>query len=138
MKNALILVSFVLLFGLLSFGCAQQQAMPTVVPTVAPSSVPSTAPSLAASQAPSGGGEASVSISGFVFNPAELRVTAGTRVTWTNDDPAQHSIVSDSGSELNAQAFSQGASYSHVFASAGTFAYHCGIHASMHGTVIVS
>jgi plastocyanin len=31
-----------------------------------------------------------------------------------------------------------GATFSFTFTKAGTFAYHCSIHSSMHGTIVVS
>ena len=37
--------------------------------------------------------EAEVTIDNFTFTPAELKVAAGTRVTWRNRDDIPHSIV---------------------------------------------
>jgi plastocyanin len=31
-----------------------------------------------------------------------------------------------------------GSTFGHTFATAGTFAYHCKIHSTMHGTVVVT
>ena len=42
------------------------------------------------------------------------------------------------GLELNSGDFGQNATFSHRFAAAGTFAYHCVHHAAMTGTVQVS
>ena len=39
--------------------------------------------------------------------------------------------------ELNSAVLGHLAQYSHTFTTAGTFAYHCSIHTSMHGTVVV-
>ncbi len=84
---------------------------------------------------PEGGNN--VEISSFAFSPATLTIDAGETVTWVNKDIAPHSIVSDSGSELNSPTFGKEETYSHVFNTAGTFAYHCSVHPSMKGAIIV-
>ena len=90
-----------------------------------------------------------VQISGYSFSPSTLTISVGDSVTWTNMDSAPHTVTSDSGSELDSGTLSGsssggyyssstvGGSYSHTFATAGTYAYHCGIHASMEGTIVV-
>ncbi|HEX7290611.1 MAG TPA: plastocyanin/azurin family copper-binding protein, partial [Conexibacter sp.] len=55
---------------------------------------------------------------------------------WTNADAASHTATADDGS-FDTGTLAQGRSGSHAFTSAGTFAYHCTIHPSMHGTVTV-
>jgi len=92
---------------------------------------------LGSCSAPTSGTGNSVNIQSFAFNPATLTVEAGTTVTWTNEDSTPHTIVSDSGSELNSPDLNQGGVYTHTFNAAGTYAYHCGIHTYMKGTVIV-
>lgn len=86
---------------------------------------------------PAGQPKEEVSIKSFSFNPAILNIKIGTKATWTNQDSASHTVTSDSGTELNSDSFSQGKSYSHIFENAGTFEYHCSIHPSMKGKVIV-
>jgi plastocyanin len=77
-----------------------------------------------------------VSISGYAFNPASLNVSTGTTVTWTNNDSVTHTVTSDTGA-FSSGDLSPGQTFSYTFSQAGTFAYHCSIHASMHGTVTV-
>lgn len=77
-----------------------------------------------------------VSISGYAFNPASLTVSTGTTVTWTNNDSVTHNITSDTGA-FSSSDLGPGQTYSYTFNQAGTFAYHCSIHTSMHGTVTV-
>jgi len=79
----------------------------------------------------------SIEITGFAFSPSTLTIQAGDSVTWTNKDSAPHTITSDSGTELNSQQFSNGNSYSHTFNTKGTYAYHCKLHSSMKGNIIV-
>lgn len=80
---------------------------------------------------------AAVSIVGFAFQPGSLEVAAGTTVTWTNDDPAPHTVTAADGS-FDSGTLASGATFSQVFDQAGTFAYACAIHPTMTGTIIVS
>jgi plastocyanin len=89
-------------------------------------------------QAPSAtGASAEISIKGFAFEPSTVNIKKGTEVTWTNEDSATHIIVSDTGNDLNSDAISQGETYVHTFSNSGTYNYHCSIHPSMKGTIIV-
>lgn len=78
-----------------------------------------------------------IEISGFAFSPSVLTIKKGDTVVWTNQDSAAHVLSSDSGSEISSGSLSKGGTYSHTFASAGVFAYHCTIHPSMKAKVIV-
>jgi plastocyanin len=82
--------------------------------------------------------KASVIIKNFAFTPASMTVKAGTVVTWTNDDNASHTVTSDSGTTLNSPAINVGGTFSFTFTTPGTYAYHCSIHPSMHGTIVVT
>jgi plastocyanin len=73
----------------------------------------------------------------YHFIPTTAFVSVGGTVTWTNDSDAPHTVTSDSGSELGSSNFGAGKTYSHKFASTGTFAYHCTIHSYMTGKVVV-
>lgn len=44
------------------------------------------------------GASASVSIQNFAFSPGTIQVTAGTTVTWTNNDQTTHTVTADDGS----------------------------------------
>jgi plastocyanin len=65
-------------------------------------------------------------------------------VTWTNQDPTDHPIVNDAqgsfaqGAIFSSSSLPKGASYSFKFDSPGTYPYHCTVHPSMKGTVIVT
>ena len=78
-----------------------------------------------------------IQISGFSFSPLTIAINAGDAVVWTNADSAAHTVTSDSGSEISSSTLSKGATYSHVFTTAGTYKYHCGFHSSMKGTIVV-
>ena len=66
-----------------------------------------------------------------------VAINVGDTVIWTNRDTVAHSVMSDSGSELQSPVLQTGDSYSHTFNVAGTYSYHCSIHPSMKGTVNV-
>ncbi|VVB65379.1 Plastocyanin [Candidatus Gugararchaeum adminiculabundum] len=81
--------------------------------------------------------EVTIEIKNFAFSPASIEVKAGTKVTWINQDSAAHTVAGDSG-EFQLGPLAQGEKASQVFSKTGTFAYHCGIHPSMKGTITVS
>jgi plastocyanin len=78
-----------------------------------------------------------VTIDNFAFAPATLTVKAGTTVTWTNKDEEPHTVAASDGS-FHSPGMGTGATFTHTFATAGTFDYICSIHPSMHGTVVVT
>jgi len=80
--------------------------------------------------------QSSVSAENFSFNPSSIEVAVGTEVTFTNNDSTAHTITSDDGAFDSGQLAS-GQSFKHTFTQAGTFTYHCSIHTTMHGNVIV-
>jgi plastocyanin len=48
-----------------------------------------------------------------------------------------HTITADNGS-WDSGSLGKGQSFSQVFTQAGTFTYHCAVHPSMKGTVVVT
>src|SRR4051794_18514070 len=81
----------------------------------------------------------SVTINNYQFTPHSIAVTPGSTVTWTNkqaDD--NHTVTADDGSFDTGVIKAAGGSASLTFSTEGTFAYHCTIHPTMHGTVVVS
>ena len=93
-------------------------------------------PSPAADTPPPTGGNA-VTIASFAFGPASLTVKVGATVSWTNTDSAAHTVAWQDGSPGSGTLESGGASYTRTFNAPGTFAYICGLHPSMAGTIIV-
>lgn len=81
-------------------------------------------------------GNISVSIANFAFNPSTLTVPALTEVTFINNDSTTHTITADDGSFDSGQ-IAPGKSYTHAFEQPGTFNYHCSIHTTMKGVVVV-
>jgi plastocyanin len=83
-------------------------------------------------------GSQTVTIAGFAMSPATLSVTAGTTVTWTNQDSVTHTATSDDGTTFDCRPLSAGASMSFTFTTPGTYAYHCAIHPTIKGTITVT
>ena len=79
---------------------------------------------------------ATVEIDNFAFAPADLTVTAGTTVTWKNDDDSPHRIGDKDGTFRSA-ALDTDDTFSHTFAAPGEYPYICTIHPYMVGKIIV-
>ena len=79
---------------------------------------------------------ATVNIDNFKFAPASLTVTAGTTVTWKNEDDSPHRIGDKNGTFKSA-ALDTDDTFSHTFTVPGQYAYICTIHPYMAGTIIV-
>jgi plastocyanin len=95
------------------------------------------APPTAASDKPVGGN--AVAIKNFAFAPASLSVTAGTTVTWTNQDSDAHTVTSaGTGGPLGSKALNTGDTFRFTFTKAGTYRYLCTIHPFMTATVTVT
>ena len=59
-------------------------------------------------------------------------------VVWTNNDSVGHTITADQGAGPASGVINHGETYAFTFNTPGTFSYHCSIHPSMKGTVIVN
>src|SRR5919106_3354550 len=77
-----------------------------------------------------------IAIADFAFAPVTTEVEAGTRVTWNNDDAAEHTVTAIDG-DFESNSLGQGESFSFTFDQPGTFAYRCAIHPEMEGVVNV-
>ncbi len=67
------------------------------------------------------------------YNPASHSVAPGTNVTWCWNE-SNHSVT---GTGFDSGVQDSGHMFSHTFASAGTFAYHCTRHGNMVGSIVV-
>ncbi len=85
-----------------------------------------------------GAGSDAITISDFSFGPATTSVPVGTTVTWTNGDPFDHSVVSSDKTTFRSDPLGNGNTFEFTFDAAGDFAYICGIHPSMQGTITVT
>jgi plastocyanin len=90
------------------------------------------------SGAPARAASTSVAIMNFAFTPASVTIAVGDTVTWTNTQSGvTHTVTADDGS-FDSGRLPSGQSFSMTFTHAGTIPYHCNIHPSMHGTIVVT
>ena len=77
------------------------------------------------------------------FIPAEVSVSVGETVTWSNDDSAAHTVTSGIPSEgpdgiFDSSLFMAGTTFEHTFDEAGQYDYFCMVHPWMTGKVQVN
>ena len=109
-----------------------RQSTPAAVVAQAEQPIPSSASSDSAAVVEN----ITVRINGMRFEPASIKVTPGTTVTWVHESPMPHSI-SGNANGLGSSTLYKGQTYSHTFSQDGLFNYYCGIHPSMTGSVTV-
>lgn len=87
-------------------------------------------------------GENAVRIKGFLYGPANIDISAGATVTWTNDDEILHTVTSGTPDKpetaFDGQLTSKSETFSQAFKRAGTYPYFCTRHNHMQGTVTVT
>lgn len=103
-------------------------------PAASPAATTPAATSPAATSPAAGAG--AVTIIDFAFQPATLTVKVGDTVTWTNQGDSSHTVKWSDGTPESDQ-LAKAATYTRTFDVAGSFAYVCGIHGEMTGTITV-
>ncbi len=73
----------------------------------------------------------------FAFSPHKVTILKGHRVKWVNNSGALHHILFTNGAAFNKDV-PVGGSVIKVFHHKGTFHYHCTIHPTMTGVVVVT
>jgi plastocyanin len=128
--------------GSTSSQAANTSPTATAVPPTATSTTASTTASTATTAATGGQNQVTIGTPGgaFGFVPQTLTVKVGTTVSWTNATSAPHTVTSDPGSAQawDSSRLAPGDVFTFTFTTAGTFAYHCSVHPSMHGTIVVT
>jgi plastocyanin len=106
--------------------------------TGAPTATSAPVATVAPTNTTTGSSDNVVNVSNFQFSPSTLTVKAGTTVTFKGVS-GDHTVTNDAGSAMTFdQSISAGSSITITFANPGTYKYHCSIHASMHGTIVVT
>jgi manganese oxidase len=81
------------------------------------------------------GGSNTIAMQNTAFVPATLTVTAGTTVTWTNNDAIVHTVTSGTPSApdgmFDSGNLNQGGTFHFTFSTKGTFQYFCRVHPTM-------
>jgi amicyanin len=82
--------------------------------------------------------EQKIHIDNFTFDPAEVTVAVGTKVTWVNRDDVPHTATSTAKPKVfDSKTLDTDQTFSFVFDKAGTYEYFCAVHPKMTGKVIV-
>lgn len=119
------LIILIVLFSVfLAMGCASNTGNDTQKPGTPPET-----PAV-----PASGKTVEITIQSFAFNSDSVTISLGDAVRWTNMDSAAHTVI---GNDFSSGNLNKGESYEHIFAKAGTYDYHCSIHPSMKGAIIV-
>jgi plastocyanin len=149
MRRTLVALTLLVAIGVLAAGCGGNTPGPggdgagggSPATTAAPSATGSGGrgayggrPTTSGAGAPAGG--TAVAIDSFAFSPATLKTRVGQKVTWSNRQGVAHTVTANGGAFNHPMP--SGARFSFPFTKAGTFAYHCTIHPSMQGTIVVS
>ncbi len=77
-----------------------------------------------------------VSIGASGFEPNEIAVTAGTTIVWKNEDEENHEVHADDDA-YQLDIIGPGETVEVAFEAPGTFTYHCHIHPTVQGTIVV-
>ncbi len=104
------------------------QPTPTPTPTHTPPPAPTPQPKTV-----------SVSIHNFAFDPVSISVKRGDSILIINQDNAGHTATADQGA-FNSPMLEQGQSFriDTETLPVGTYAYHCGPHPFMKGTIVIN
>ncbi len=86
--------------------------------------------------APARAADAAVKIANFTFGPKELKVKAGTVVTWTNEDDIPHTVTSTT-LVFKSAPLDTDQKFSFTFTTPGVYKYFCSLHPHMTGTIVV-
>ncbi len=80
-----------------------------------------------------------ITIKNMMFTPSQISIQKGGTVTWTNNDSTTHTVVDDLSNVGGPSSgdIQPGSTYSFTFNKTGSFQYHCSIHPSMRGTIVV-
>ena len=79
--------------------------------------------------------DVAVKIGNFTFGPQDLKVKAGTTVTWINEDDIPHTVVS--ANNFRSRPLDSEDKFSFTFTTPGTYRYFCSLHPHMTGTIVV-
>jgi plastocyanin len=125
-------LSLALLFSTLLTACGGSSTPSNPSPTPAPAPAPPSASSSATITIQTSA--RTLGTAAFVPNP--VNVSQGGVVSWSNTDATTHDMVSDTGL-WDSGRIAPGAGFNFTFATKGSYPYHCSIHPSMTGTIVV-
>lgn len=79
-----------------------------------------------------------VAIANMRFDPPEVKIKAGTTVTWVNREKrTNHSVLFEQENGLESDRLFPGETWRRTFERPGTYPYRCGPHPEMRGLIEV-
>jgi uncharacterized cupredoxin-like copper-binding protein len=78
-----------------------------------------------------------VLIKGFAFAPRTVEVRAGSKISWRNADPTDHTVTAKDAS-FDSKPLASGKGFVVTFSRPGRYDYFCAIHPTMTGTIRVA
>lgn len=82
------------------------------------------------------GGSIAAVIEAFAFEPKRIEANVGQAVTWTNRDPAEHTVTEEGGC-FDSGTMAASATFTQTFDRPGEYRYICTLHPGMTGMVVV-
>jgi plastocyanin len=74
----------------------------------------------------------------LAFAPTTVAVKSGEVIQWKNTGSAPHNVTFDDQPALTSGILQQGDTWQVQFTTAGTYRYHCTLHAGMNGQITVA
>ena len=81
--------------------------------------------------------ENKIEIKDFAFNPQNITVKSGEKITWINRDEEPHTVVSVGKQFKKSPGLDTDQTYTIVAGAPGTYSYFCSVHPKMTGTIVV-
>ena len=82
-------------------------------------------------------GNAKIEIKDFAFNPQNITVKSGEKITWINRDEEPHTVVSVGKKFQRSPGLDTDQEFSIIAGAPGTYEYFCSVHPKMTGTIVV-
>ena len=132
----LVVIAFLVVIGWAVYSHEKGYNQPSSNP---PAASPSTSNNTGGTTGGTSSSTGAVAIRNMMFTPPQITVQKGGTVTWTNNDSVAHTVTDDLSNVggPDSGTIQPGASYNFTFNKTGSFQYHCTIHPSMRGTIVV-
>ena len=82
--------------------------------------------------------ENKIEIKDFAFNPQNITVKSGEKITWINRDGEPHTVVSVGKKFQRSSALDTDQEFSIIAGAPGTYEYFCSVHPKMTGTIVIT
>jgi plastocyanin len=79
-----------------------------------------------------------VHLKNTAFQPGDIQLKVGQKVTFANDDAIAHTVTATQGAKFDSGTLDGGKTFEFTAAKAGKISYVCAFHPGMAGTITVS